>query len=28
MKKMSGRTVTVTFKRANGKIYISNGWVK
>ncbi|SHH70566.1 SAR2788 family putative toxin [Virgibacillus chiguensis] len=26
--KMSGRTVTVTFKRANGKIYISNGWVK
>ncbi|MFB1051684.1 SAR2788 family putative toxin [Paraliobacillus sp. JSM ZJ581] len=25
--KMSGRTVTVTFKRSNGKIYISNGWV-
>lgn len=25
--KMSGKTVTVTFTRKNGKVYISNGWV-
>ncbi len=24
---MSGKTVTVTFTRKNGKVYISNGWV-
>ncbi|MRE73122.1 SAR2788 family putative toxin [Mammaliicoccus sciuri] len=25
---MSGRTVVVTYTRKNGKIYVSNGWVK
>ncbi|PCF71438.1 hypothetical protein B4W72_10600 [Staphylococcus delphini] len=25
---MSGRTVVVTYTRKNGKIYVSNAWVK